>query len=144
MSRLASASKALRGPFRKLVRKLELPLRKPLIRKKAKGISPAASKAAIPTPRALANEVAEATGGVVRRNKGGFTVDIPNGRRGIVLRVMEDGGRRSHYYRIGVEGKAVYTAAGEASTLRALTHINIESSSLDDILRIVARIKKGA
>jgi hypothetical protein len=38
-------------------------------------------------PSSLANEVAHATGGVVRTNKGGFTLEVPHGRRGITIRV---------------------------------------------------------
>lgn len=44
------------------------------------------------SPSSLAHEVATATGGVLKTNKGGFTIEIPNGSRGITVRVMERGG----------------------------------------------------
>lgn len=96
------------------------------------------------SPSSLADEVVNATGGVLKTNKGGFTVEIPHGARGITVRVMERGGSRTNYYRVSVPGKETYTVTGEASTDAALTHIGITGSSLDDILSIVARIKGGA
>lgn len=95
------------------------------------------------SPSSLADEVVNATGGVLKTNKGGFTVEIPHGARGITVRVMERGGSRTNYYRVSVPGKETYTVAGEASTDAALTHIGITESSLDDILSIVARIQRG-
>lgn len=95
------------------------------------------------SPSSLADEVVNATGGVLKTNKGGFTVEIPHGARGITVRVMERGGSRTNYYRVSVPGKETYTVTGEASTDAALTHIGITESSLDDILSIVARIQGG-
>jgi len=88
------------------------------------------------SPSSLADDVANATGGVLKTNKGGFTVEIPNGSRGITVRVMERGGTRTNYYRVSVPGMATYTVTGEASTDAALTHMDIGESSLDDIQRI--------
>ena len=96
-----------------------------------------------PSPRSLADDVANATGGTVTSNKGGFTVQIPNGSRGITLRVMEQGGTRTNYYRVSVPGKGAYTVAGKASNDRALTHIDITATSLDDILAIINAIRGG-
>ena len=93
------------------------------------------------SPGSLADEVANATGEALKTNKGGFTVEIPNGSRGITVRVMERGGSRISYYRVSVPGKATYTVTGEASTDAALTHMDIGESSLDDILSIIARIQ---
>ena len=95
------------------------------------------------SPSSLADEVVNATGGVLKTNKGGFTVEIPHGARGITVRVMERGGSRTNYYRVSVPGKETYTVTDEASTDAALTHIGITESSLDDILSIVARIQGG-
>ena len=58
-------------------------------------------------PSSLADEVANATGGVVKANKGGYTVEVPYGSRGITVRVTEQGGGRTNYYRVSVPGKAV-------------------------------------
>lgn len=93
------------------------------------------------SPGDLAAEVAKAVGGAVKTNKGGYTVQIPNGSRGITVRVMERGGARTNYYRVSVPGKETYTVTGEASKDAALTHIDITEDSLDDILSIVARIQ---
>lgn len=98
---------------------------------------------AVLRPGSLADEVANATGGVLKTNKGGYTVEVPYGNRGITVRVMEQGGGRTNYYRVSVPGKATYTVTGEASTDAALTHIDIGASSLDDILSIIARIQGG-
>ncbi|MEZ0579132.1 hypothetical protein [Nocardioides sp. MH1] len=93
------------------------------------------------SPSSLADEVASATGGVLKTSKNGFTVEIPNGSRGITVRVMERGGERTNYNRASVPGKATYTVTGEASTDAALTHIDIGESSFDDILSTVQRIQ---
>jgi RHS repeat-associated protein len=94
-------------------------------------------------PSSLADEIANATGGVLKVNKGGYTIIVPNGSRGIVVRIMERGGSRTNYYRISVPGKEMYTVTGETSTDPAFTHIGLVESSLDDILRIVNRIQGG-
>jgi hypothetical protein len=94
-------------------------------------------------PSSLADELAQATGGVVKANKDGYTVNIPHGSRGVTVRVMERGGSRTNYYRVSVPGKETYTVTGEASMDANLTHIDIGESSLDDILSIVARIQGG-
>ncbi len=91
----------------------------------------------LPAPSQLAQEVAEATGGTIKQLPGGFTVNIPHGPRGIVVRVMEEGGGRTNYFRVSIPGKEAFTITGQASVDRALTHIAISQSSLDDILRIV-------
>jgi hypothetical protein len=56
-----------------------------------------------------------------------------------MVRIMEDKGG---YYRINIPGKESFTVTGEVSGDRAVTHIPIEESSLDDILRIVSDISK--
>lgn len=144
MSRFASASKALRGPFKRLVQKLRLLLKRPLIRRTPRGTRPPTTPGHAPTPQTLADQVAKATGGTIRPNKGGYTVDIPHGRRLIVLRVMDHGGARENYYRVSVAGKTMYTVTGEVSSLRDLTHIPVGESSMADILAIIVRIKGGS
>jgi hypothetical protein len=88
--------------------------------------------------------VAKATGGDVSPNKGGFTITLPHGSRGITVRVMEEGGGRTNYFRVSVPGKAAYSVTGEASTDAALTHIDINEGAIEVILFIVARIKGGS
>jgi len=95
------------------------------------------------SPSSLADEVANATGGALKANKGGYTITIPQGSRGITVRVMEQGGGRTNYYRVSVPGAEAYTVTGDASTDAALTHIDIGERSLDDILNIIARIQGG-
>ena len=107
----------------------------------ARGVVAANTAPRLLSPSSLADEVANATGGVLKTNKGGFTIDVPNGARGISVRVMERGGSRTNYYRVSVPGKETYTVTGEASTDAALTHMDIGESSLDDILSIIARIQ---
>jgi hypothetical protein len=72
--------------------------------------------------------------------KFGYTVTIPSGSRGIVVRLMEEGGGRSNYYRVSVLGKQALTVWGEASTDPAMTHIPISATSFEDILSIVEGI----
>jgi len=95
------------------------------------------------SPSSLADELAKATRGALKSNKGGYTVTIPHGSRGITVRIMERGGGRTNYYRVSVPGKEAYTVGGEVSTEAALTHIDIGASSLDDILSVINRIQRG-
>jgi hypothetical protein len=60
--------------------------------------------------------------------------------RGAMVRIMEEGGGRTNYYRVSVPGKQAFTVSGEVSTDPALTHIPIGSTSLQDILRTIAGI----
>ena len=97
----------------------------------------ATEAASVPGAAQLADEVAGATGGTVKQLSNGYSITVPSGSRGIVVRVMEEGGGRTNYYRVSVPGKEAFTVDGVASVDRALTHIDIGSSSLDEILRII-------
>lgn len=97
----------------------------------------------IPSTGSLANELADATGGGVQTNKGGYTINVPYGSRGIVVRIMDEGGTRTNYCRVSVPGKATYTRSGEVSADRALTHIPISGTSFNDILGVMTKIQGG-
>ena len=100
---------------------------------------------AIPRPGQLADDVAEAVGGVAKPATSGTgqVITIPHGNREIVIRIMAEGGGRTSYYRVSVAGKEALTVAGEASVDRALTHIPIGEGSFDDILRLVNQLSGG-
>lgn len=146
MARFATAAKALRGPFKGLVRQLELALKRPLMKRGEHTAGRRATKAAPrgPSPRSLANDVARLAGGEVKENKGGYTVSVPHENRGITVRVMEHGGSRTNYYRVSVPGKAAYSVTGDVSTDAGMTHVPITDGALDRILSIIARIKEGS
>lgn len=93
--------------------------------------------------RGLAQGVATRTGGVVRALEKGFEVIVPHGKRGIVVRIMREGGGRTNYYRVSIPGKETFTREGVASVDQSLTHIDITDTSLDDIVRLIERIKGG-
>jgi RHS repeat-associated protein len=103
----------------------------------------AAEETSTPSPRALATRVASSTGGAVKELEAGYHVAIPYGRRGIAIRIMEEGGGRANYYRVSIPGKQAFTIAGEASRDRALTHIPITPTSFEDIMHIVRGIMGG-
>jgi hypothetical protein len=92
---------------------------------------------AAPTASGLASDLADATGGALKELKSGYSVTVPSGSRGIVVRVMEEGGGRTNYYRVSIPGKQAFTVGGDASTDPALTHIPISGTSLQDILSII-------
>ncbi|MCW2540067.1 MAG: hypothetical protein JWN95_1792 [Frankiales bacterium] len=52
---------------------------------------------AIPSTSSLADDLANATGAVAKANKGGYTLNVPNGSRGIAVRIMDEGGGRTNY-----------------------------------------------
>jgi RHS repeat-associated protein len=101
----------------------------------------ATSAAALPSTSSLSSDVADATGGVVKELDNGYSVTIPYGSRGIVVRVVDSGGGRINYFRISVPGKETFTVEGDVSTDPALTHIPIGSTSLQDILNVITRIQ---
>jgi hypothetical protein len=94
-----------------------------------------------PLVKTLAEDVAQATGGRLTEVANGYTVRIAEGSRGIVIRIMESGGGRTNYYRVSIPGKEAFTISGEVSTNRALTHIPIDTDTLNDVLRIVEGIR---
>jgi len=98
------------------------------------------AEAGLPSASQLADDVASATGGTIKELPSGYSVAVPNGGRGIVVRVMESGGGRTNYYRVSIPGKEAFTVEGAASVDRALTHIDISANSLEEILQII----KGA
>jgi len=99
------------------------------------------SRAATPVARGLAEQVAAQTGGkLVQIGSKGYKVIIPRGGREIVVRIMQEGGGRTNYWRVSIAGKQAFTAEGIASTDRALTHIPIGRGSLDQILNVLRRI----
>ena len=79
----------------------------------------------------------DATGGTPQDLRSGYSVTIPSGGRGIVVRVMDEGGGRSNSYRVGIPGKQAFTVRGGASTDPAFTHIPISGTSFQDILSII-------
>jgi len=94
----------------------------------------------IPSAQSLASDLADATGGTLKELKSGYSVTVPQGSRGIMVRIMEEGGGRINYYRVSIPGKQTFTITGEVSTDPAFTHIQIGSTSLEDILNIIAGI----
>jgi hypothetical protein len=106
------------------------------------GVVDAAEEAAVPSAASLASDLANATGGTLKNLGSGYSVTVPQGSRGIMIRIMEQGGIRTNYYRISIPGKQTFTVTGEASTDPALTHIPISGTSLQDILNLIARIRQ--
>jgi RHS repeat-associated protein len=89
----------------------------------------------------LALEVASKTGGTLKVFGKGASITVRDGRQNIVIRVMKIGGSRTNYYRIGVGNKFVTDLNGDASQFAAENHIAIGPNSLNDILRIVNKLK---
>ncbi|MBL1229838.1 hypothetical protein IW492_11405 [Enterococcus sp. BWB1-3] len=87
----------------------------------------------------LANEVASSLGGVASQLKNGYKVEIPNGRKSIVVRIMNEvsGGRGNPYYRVSIDGKGSLTSDGIISSDRGLTHIDLSENSMSEIIDII-------
>jgi hypothetical protein len=97
------------------------------------------SGAKIPTLNSLADEVASSLGGKASPLKNGYKVEIPNGRKPIVVRIMGEGsgGRGNPYYRVSIDGKGSLTSEGIISSDRGLTHIDLSENSLNEITNII-------
>jgi hypothetical protein len=98
-----------------------------------------ASGAKIPTLNSLSDEVASSLGGKASPLKNGYKVEIPNGRKPIVVRIMDEGsgGRGKPYYRVSIDGKGSLTPEGIISSDRGLTHIDLSENSLSEITNII-------
>jgi hypothetical protein len=82
--------------------------------------------------------------GNVIKTSNGFKVLINNGRKPIVVRLMNagSGGRPNAYFRVSIDGKGSFTMMGQISEDRLLTHVDINSETLiSDIKSIVDKIK---
>lgn len=93
----------------------------------------------IPTLESLADDVANSLGGKVSQLKNGYKIEISNGRKPIVIRIMDgaSGGRGKPYYRISIDGKGSLTPEGIISSDRGLTHIDLSEHSLSEISNII-------
>src|SRR5581483_6455231 len=96
---------------------------------------------AVEQVESLAKQLAKETGGSFGTTKGGFSVkNIPDLPKGLQVRTQPVGTDGKPYFRVTVAGKSAYTAEGELSSSRALTHIRVGRDSLAQILKILARI----
>ena len=97
------------------------------------------SGAKIPTLNSLSDEVASSLGGKASPLKNGYKVEIPNGKKPIVVRIMDEvsGGRGKPYYRVSIDGKGSLTPEGIISSDRGLTHIDLGENSMSEITNII-------
>jgi hypothetical protein len=100
--------------------------------KKASGVK-------VPTLNSLSDEIASSLGGKASPLKNGYKVEIPNGRKPIVVRIMDEGsgGRGKPYYRVSIDGKGSLTPEGIISSDRGLTHIDLSENSMSEITNII-------
>ena len=77
------------------------------------------------------------------QNEKGWRVSIPNGRKKLVVRIMEAGSgeRKNPYFRIGIDGKSALTSAGELMTEPELTHIDLTSDYLRKVQEMIIQYK---
>ncbi len=117
----------------KIVSKIKVP--------KLKGTS----KTVFTNTQNSAQTVAKQFNGKVTELKNGYKVEIPNpagGNKPVVARIMNEGsgGRSQPYFRVSIDGKGSYTLDGLMSSDRALTHIDMSNSYMDQITNILNSI----
>ncbi len=91
----------------------------------------------------LAQEVADATGGVLSLAKSGKGAVVTlAGKWNFVIRIMDAGGKedgfRENYFRISVDGIGSFDLSGQVSTSYDSGRPSIGTTSLTDILRVVS------
>ncbi|MGO5136354.1 hypothetical protein ACTQ31_06395 [Clostridium butyricum] len=93
------------------------------------------SKTVFTTTEDAANVLGKELNGTVSQLKNGYKVEIPNGNKPIVVRVMNEGsgGRANPYYRVSIDGKGSLTLDGTLSSDRGLTHIDMTDDYLSQI-----------
>lgn len=86
-----------------------------------------------------ANVIGKNLSGTVSQLKKGWKVEIPNGRKPIVVRIMNEGsgGRTKPYFRVGIDGKGSLTLDGVLSNDRGLTHIDMTDDYLEQITNMI-------
>ncbi|MNK81799.1 tRNA(Glu)-specific nuclease WapA precursor [compost metagenome] len=91
------------------------------------------------TTENAANTVGKKLGGTVTELKNGWKVEIPNGKKPIVVRIMNEGsgGRSEPYFRVSIDGKGSFTLDGKLTNDKGLTHINMSDDFLKQITKIV-------
>nr|WP_279626009.1 pre-toxin TG domain-containing protein [Streptococcus cuniculi] len=92
--------------------------------------------------RNIADDVAESLSGSVSNLKNGYKVEVPNGNKPIIIRIMDQGsgGRTAPYFRVSIDGKGSLDLNGNLSSLRQFTHIDISDGSADQIVHIIKKI----
>ena len=73
----------------------------------------------------------------------GVVIPYPaGGNKPIVVRIMNEGsgGRTQPYFRVSIDGKGSYTLDGLLSSDRALIHIDMTDSFLEQITKIINNI----
>ncbi|WP_339210254.1 RHS repeat-associated core domain-containing protein [Aeribacillus sp. FSL K6-8210] len=92
----------------------------------------------------LAKKVSKKFGGTLGRTKGdGWKVTIADGRKPLVVRVMNKGGiRNKPYFRISKDGRGSLKLNGEWSSHRELTHINVSRRSYKQIVRAISKYRR--
>lgn len=97
----------------------------------------------LPTSYNAAKSVSKKLGGTVTQLKNGYKVEIKNGKKPIVIRIMNagSGGRTKPYFRVSRDGKGSYTLSGKISKDKGLTHIDMNSNYKNQITKIVNSIK---
>lgn len=96
--------------------------------------------------QSLADKVASELGGNVSKIDGdvnSWKVNIPNGKRPIIFRIMEAGssGRANPYFRVSVDGKPALTLEGKFSSDHGLTHFDLSNESVQQILNIIDKYR---
>ncbi|MGT2964060.1 hypothetical protein [Streptococcus acidominimus] len=91
----------------------------------------------------MANEIAEKTGGVVKQLKNGYKVEVSNGSKPIVIRLMDTGSgqRLQPYFRVSIDGRGSLDINGQLSSNRADTHIDISGKSVEQILDMIEKYR---
>jgi RHS repeat-associated protein len=108
-----------------------------------KKLAPKAGEVAVPNVKNAANVVAKNLKGTLTELKNGYKIEIPNGKKPIVVRIMNEGsGNRSNpYFRVSIDGKGSLTLEGAISNDRALTHIDLTNNYLKQIKTMIKKYK---
>ncbi len=88
-----------------------------------------------------ANLVSKNLDGTLSKLKNGYKIEIPNGNKPIVVRIMNEGsgGRSNPYFRVSVDGKGSLTMDGKLSNNRGLTHIDMTDDFLNQITDMIKK-----
>ncbi len=76
------------------------------------------------------------------KNENGFKLSIQRGNHTLEIRIMDSGsgGRMKPYFRISIPGKQVFDINGFPSSDKALTHIDLDTITVTEIVQLIQKI----
>ena len=97
------------------------------------------------TTEIAAENIAKKFGGNLSNLKNGYKIDIPYGKKGITIRIMNEGsgGRSQPYFRVSIPDKSSLNLNGKLTNNPIETHIDMSDNYIKQINEMITKYKEG-